>query len=801
MAITTKEQMFGDNGVNGLQAPFSNTAPSGYGVNNRAIGFGEQLTSAVANRTHYALALNDEDLDSRLTTIETDGLDAAYRQGALAVPGGGRVITKDGGAVEIQSAQATPRVDDRADALMRVDASGDTITNGIGYDAIVEGTVLLGRRTFVGSTNTSVSSTSGTLNPAAAGATLIQADVGDVFHTSGDMDLLRGVDLIEIVDTVYAGLYRVHAAGGADNQLILRHIDGTSPTFAANTAVTFYLRRPIVALGLTYHPGNSLQSTKGNLFVGTPGARTVVDVIPMMADSFDPDGAQAALRVFQRLVDGSAAARAIFDRYGVLALTPDPATVDGNDVDTYLTGLLPATFVNFDTSVSTTHMGMAVRGLVDAIRYDVSLQGPLITPNKNYSSSSSGGTFALDSATGTIFLNIADFTGADTTDVLPHGCLVRVSGASSGNGLYVLYQRIADNEIVLRTLSGGTAVFPTTGVCTLHFYSHQAIGRLPALAAVDETGSAVAPVIPSAMLSAGGADGATALALTAPRTIAGVERYFLRGVVGDTGLTDAVREVFSVDSEGAIRGSAVRTTRRGSAAAPVDPLTGFTGLTLIAENIQDGGNQRHRTYISVEGTIWETINAAWDGSVWSYDALGGSCAILRGSSTSQRAVVQLLYRSGIGTWNTNEWDRTVNIHTDYVQLFGQNNDRLNLDPNDFASTTTATAANTLYPSAIVKNWARLAIAAGPAVSVTGGMGITSASLVSANTEIQLVLTTAFDNASSMCPMVSFSGATLGRTLQVTVIDTTTLRVTKFNGTSAEAFANGDVVFFHIVGVQ
>lgn len=802
MAITTKEAMFGDNAGNGLQAPFSNTAPAGYGVNNRAVGFGEQLTSAVANRTHYALALNDEDLDSRLTVIETAGLDGAYRQGALAVPGGGRVVTKDGGAVEIQSAQASLRDDDRADALMRVDASGDAITSGIGYDAIIDGTVLLGRRTFSGSALTVIASTSGILNPASAGGTVVAADTGDTFHVSGDTDLLRGVDLLEITDTVYAGLYRLHAFMGADDQVHVRNLDGTSPAFAANTAVTFHLRRPISALGLLYFPGNSLQSTRGNLMVGTPGARTVLDLIPMATSAADTTGASAALRVFHRLVDGTAEVRSTFDRYGVLVATPNPAEVAVADVDLYATGLLPSHMISFDGSVSTTHMGLAVRGLVDAVRYDVSCQGPLITPNKNYTSGTCTATFTADSETGTVMLTPADFTGDDTSDIIPLGGLVRLSGASSGNGLYVVAQRIADNELILQTLAGATAVFPTVGTGQLQFYTHQAIGALPAFSSMDETGVALPPVKPSALFAAGGADGATALALTAPRSSTTSGRYLIRGVVGEASITNSGREVFSVDTEGVMRAGRHVTSRRGFAASPVSPVSGFTGLTLIADNIQDGGYQRIRTYVSPEGTIWETINAFWDGTDWERDIFSPSCAIVRGAVTTQRAAVQLLYRTGSGaTWPTSDWATTMNFHSDYIEMFSASGGAASyINPTEPLTPASATVARTLYPGAITKTWGRIAVSEGPVVAVGSGMNISAVSLQSVNTQIRITLTTPFA-ANGFCPFVNLVGITGGRTVQADPALANRITVTKYNGTSAEAFASEDVLYFHAVGIQ
>ena len=77
MAIKTAAEMFGDNAGFGTRVPISFTNPSAYSSGNRGVGFGEQLTSAVANRPHYELALNDEDLNTRLAVFETQGIDGA----------------------------------------------------------------------------------------------------------------------------------------------------------------------------------------------------------------------------------------------------------------------------------------------------------------------------------------------------------------------------------------------------------------------------------------------------------------------------------------------------------------------------------------------------------------------------------------------------------------------------------------------------------------------------------------------------------------------------------------------------
>jgi hypothetical protein len=106
MSFKSKEELFGDDAGFGDRVPVDETGPVGHGASNRGIARDEPASAEVANRSHYALALNDENLNDRILEFETSGLDAAYRLGAVATPGGGRVITADGGPVEIQGSGA-----------------------------------------------------------------------------------------------------------------------------------------------------------------------------------------------------------------------------------------------------------------------------------------------------------------------------------------------------------------------------------------------------------------------------------------------------------------------------------------------------------------------------------------------------------------------------------------------------------------------------------------------------------------------------------------------------------------------
>ena len=80
MAIKDAKTIFGDGaGVPGDAGwvPIDTSAPSGKAAANRGIDTAEQVTAAIQNRPAYALARNDEDLDARMTTLETGGIDDA----------------------------------------------------------------------------------------------------------------------------------------------------------------------------------------------------------------------------------------------------------------------------------------------------------------------------------------------------------------------------------------------------------------------------------------------------------------------------------------------------------------------------------------------------------------------------------------------------------------------------------------------------------------------------------------------------------------------------------------------------
>jgi hypothetical protein len=346
MAIKTKEELFGDNGAYGNQVAIdfaAPTTPPGYGVACRAVGLGEELTSAIANRICYALALNDEDLDGRLGYLEEHGLDGVYRLGAADDAGGGRVITVDGGAVEAQSAQATDLATDAGNALFRANTLSDVINGSVGVDFVAKGAGsglalfgFLDRRSLVITTsNTKIlASNSGVLNPSSAGGDYLgMADTGVSFWAQSSVsDILPGVDLVQVSSGPYRGLYLIKQVLSTANVRLLR-LSGAAPNFPANTAVTFVVYRP------------SLSSAGGAASDRASAGVTVAGVPGLLS------GDAAALTLVPGGRNGVDSAAAQGSRYAlrVRVLPPNPASERGFVGVTAKGSFITEAFTDFDT--------------------------------------------------------------------------------------------------------------------------------------------------------------------------------------------------------------------------------------------------------------------------------------------------------------------------------------------------------------------------------------------------------------------------------------------------------------------
>lgn len=244
MPFKSKAQIFGDNGPNGLAVPVSTSNSAGTASANRGIGFGEGVTAAIANRPSGALADNTDDLNTRLVAVEGDGLDGMYRSGGVA--GAGRVITIDGGAVEVVSDDSD---EDEARSLLRArldNADGtEAAFEVVGAGSTFRHRVPVG---FNSQTVLSASGVAGILNPGGAGAGRVQVSGGNRFSNSGLSEILFGNDFAVITDAgALNGVYRIDSS--VSNQVVeLLNLDGSSPGFTSSAACTVTIFRPVAEL-------------------------------------------------------------------------------------------------------------------------------------------------------------------------------------------------------------------------------------------------------------------------------------------------------------------------------------------------------------------------------------------------------------------------------------------------------------------------------------------------------------------------------------------------------------------------
>jgi len=540
MAFKTKEEMFGDGGGFGPVVPYSVANPPGTSAGNRGIQFGEQLTAAIANRTHYALALNDEDLNTRLSVFETDGLDAAYRGGALATPGAGRLITKDGGAVETTSTLAAQYADDPANAHFRADALGDT-TSGGGFDfrgsaASVPAYGVLSRVNCAvsGAYTTMAASEAVTLNPGGVGGDVIRfaGAVNDGTNTDIALD---GLDFVELTGAgAYNGVYRVYAIGPATTDLVLRQLDGGVPSFASGTAATSLF---FVANTAT----SALASSAGLAVSATDNEDAALAIFGRDMDGTLGTGPNYALAFYAQREDGSSpGALAYFTSTGRLksAVTADGLSTKAREIE-WAEGGLPIINVNkSEGGLNGYHeVGLLVRDEDGSTSSYAGLEtrGRIIESTVFGVNSSINGTFAapmgrviLPDSDGTPPPPTGQFHGFWAALVQPGATLVKILTGTGAGRYYRLGSVTVDavvtnpDEITLTHLDGSAlspGELPTAGALTFAFYSCTTVGGRAAPITVDSGpvswGSPPANVTPNTFLdvssdTAGDPNGVTA---------------------------------------------------------------------------------------------------------------------------------------------------------------------------------------------------------------------------------------------------------------------------------------------------
>jgi hypothetical protein len=541
MAYKTAAELFGDGGVWGTQVPIDLGPPSGvYDPTNRGIGFGEQLTSAIANRSHYALALNDDDLNARLVVFETDGLDAAYRGGALATPGSGRVIVKDGGAVETTSALGSQYADDVANAHFRADAFGDT-TSGGGFDfrgrAVASPAYgVMSRMNLDPSVTytTMLDSEAVTLNPGGVGGAVVRFPSS--VHNGTNTDVaLQGLDFLEITGTASDdGLYRVYGLGPTNADLLVRKLDNSVPAFLAGAAATskFFVANAVTS-GMTNVSSGLAVSATGN-------EDAVLAIFGRDTDGLLGTGPTPALAFYpQREDGGSPGALAYFTSTGRLksAVTADGLSTKARDIE-WVEGGLPIINVNKsegglsgyhevgllvrdENGSTSSYAGLETRGrIIESATYGVnaSINGTFAAPM---------GRVILPDSDGTPLPPAGQLHGFWATLVQPGATLVKILTGTGAGRYYRLGSVTLDavftnpDEMALTHLDGSAldpGELPTAGALTFAFYSSTTVGGRTAPVAVDSGPAgwtAPADITPNTLLerstdTAGDYDGLTA---------------------------------------------------------------------------------------------------------------------------------------------------------------------------------------------------------------------------------------------------------------------------------------------------
>lgn len=520
MPFKTKEEMFGDGGGFGAAVPFSTSNPAGTSAGNRGIQFGEALTAAIANRTHYALALNDEDLNTRLAAFETGGLSGAYDNGSVGPSGGGREITKDSGAVETISSLTTQYGDDIANAHYRINALGDSGRGG-GLDARMLATqtayALMARRNLALSAggSTLAVSQAGTLNPSSVGGAVVRVGASTA-HTAGVTGVgLLGMDFVEVTGAAVgvSGLYLIHSLGAANTDFVVRRLDGTTPSFTADTAVTVrFFRACTIA---DYNMGGA--GTAGTAALAISGNTTDAQVLALFSNDVNGTvgvGAADALRVFSRSTAGVLSSPMKITGVGQLRSTMSGAlwASSARDSEMRLQGGIVGIKDDRTAAVAGTHeVGMVFKDLAAVTSSRSALENwQVITDSASGLTAVCNGAF--DTPSGRIqFTDTSDPPGTvDKNDwmraVLPGVDLIEMlTGARAGEHFLVSTYELSGegpvaDEFTVTDLDGGSAGLPTSGAFTFRFIKRDIVGYKSAdllLNQTPETNDAIEAVGPA----------------------------------------------------------------------------------------------------------------------------------------------------------------------------------------------------------------------------------------------------------------------------------------------------------------
>ena len=264
------------------EAPLDPADTPGYPAGTKAYGFTEVLTSARINRLPYALSLNIDDVNTRfeahviqnaaehlalqnaddalslrIDPFETDGLDAAYRLGTVNTAGGGRLITADGGAVEISTTNTSMFEDDVTNSALRLRSDQSSLLNGgaLPLDIITSRFTTAGgayaafihREIYEGSGATSIPAGVGAvLNPNGISPNVIRIPSGGV--TGYPNSELHVGDFVEVTGGTNPGTFVVISVNN-NIEFSVYSLSFTVPSFVADEYVNITVYRPRVTAG------------------------------------------------------------------------------------------------------------------------------------------------------------------------------------------------------------------------------------------------------------------------------------------------------------------------------------------------------------------------------------------------------------------------------------------------------------------------------------------------------------------------------------------------------------------------
>lgn len=659
MAFFTSQQLFGNGaGVPGDAGwvPIDTSAPATFSANNRGVAFGEQLTSAIANRPHYALALNDDDLNTRLALFETGGLDTAYDLGAAAVDGGGRIIEKDGGAVETQSALAAMHGDDIMNAHFRANQIADVVRGGGGFESASYGRLgasalfgFLDRRAM----NLAGSTVIADSEPATVSGNTITFTSGQLRDGSSNTHLMPGYDLIEILDGVDAGVYVLSTITGL-NTCFVAYPDGAFPSFTA-AAVNVRVFRP--TFGTFSHYGQTGTNKHiSTLITGLPGSEAALELVPGSTlgrygtASASTDGSRYALRVRWKSLTGTISTKLDIDSQGQVRsyvgasqLTSAqlgaalefgaPSFVTQHDGTTYDVGYLAR-----NNGESSYWMGSAIYGE----------SRPPSTPT---------GVFAFNFiSTGGFNVDLTDVTAADW-QITPGITLVEITSPTAQAGVYLVTARDPNTgQLTVSPIdSAGVTSFPVVGAGTLRILYGATFGQRLYDVGTSIFAGFAASGRAAAVIEGPKQTGGVALLLEAGNQNADPSEYHLiRSVVSEDG---GHSEPFAVTSLGKVGGHSFQASASGEFSWKSG--RSFTkALPLSAAS----PNRTDVTTWLFQGVRWEISTADASEHVL-YIPLNGAlpdgctltefeCYFSQAEATSAAARAELGYASSAGVWTS-----------------------------------------------------------------------------------------------------------------------------------------------------